>query len=565
MFEFPFFFQSYLSSLHPMTNTVSQIPMLQQAIEANKNRTFFAAYPEIPKAYPEEWAEAGLKSFQKMLNQNFSELTISENSEWIGGEVSPYMQTGLGIHYPALPLNSYINNAAKASEAWAKTPVLKRAEILIDSLERIKTRFYEIAYATMHTTGQSFMMSFQASGPHANDRSLEAIAMGVEELSRFPGEVNWVKPMGKFDLSIRKNFKAIPKGLSLVIGCSTFPTWNTVPGVYASLITGNPVIVKPHPKAILPIAIVVAEIQKSFIAAGLNANIIQLAPDTIENPVTKLFTEHPDVKMIDYTGGPDFGSYIESLNKTCFTEKAGVNTVILDSVKNIDAVAQNLAFSISLYSGQMCTAPQYIFVSEEGVNTPEGKIGFDDFVALLSGSIKSLVENPKAGPYTLGAIQNDQTVARAFNARKMADSVSLDHIEVIHPEFEHARMKSPSVLVANVSSIKHYTECFGPAVFVVKTNSFADSLRQAEMAAKENGAITCLAYSTDENKIAQIEEIMNKTYTPVSFNFTGAAFVNQHAAFSDFHVTGGNASGNATFTNPGFINNRFVWVGNRFA
>ncbi len=61
-------------------------------------------------------------------------------------------------------------------------------------------------------------------------------------------------------------FKAVPKGISLVIGCSTFPTWNTVPGLFASLVTGNAVIVKPHPKAILPIAIVIAELQKVFSA-----------------------------------------------------------------------------------------------------------------------------------------------------------------------------------------------------------------------------------------------------------------------------------------------------------
>jgi hypothetical protein len=57
---------------------------------------------------------------------------------------------------------------------------------------------------------------------------------------------------------------------------------------------------------------------------------------------------------------------------------------------------------------------------------------------------------------------------------------------------------------------------------------------------------------------------MNQAFVPVSFNFTGAAFVNQHAAFSDFHVTGGNAAGNASFTDSGFISKRFIWVGNRF-
>jgi hypothetical protein len=40
-------------------------------------------------------------------------------------------------------------------------------------------------------------------------------------------------------------------------------------------------------------------------------------------------------------------------------------------------------------------------------------------------------------------------------------------------------------------------------------------------------------------------------------------YVNQHAGFSDFHVTGGNPSGNASFTDADFINRRFTWVGLR--
>ena len=39
----------------------------------------------------------------------------------------------------------------------------------------------------------------------------KAIVMGIKELKRFPGEVNWVKPMGKFDLEIKKNWKAVPQ------------------------------------------------------------------------------------------------------------------------------------------------------------------------------------------------------------------------------------------------------------------------------------------------------------------------------------------------------------------
>jgi hypothetical protein len=49
----------------------------------------------------------------------------------------------------------------------------------------------------------------------------------------------------------------------------------------------------------------------------------------------------------------------------------------------------------------------------------------------------------------------------------------------------------------------------------------------------------------------------------VAFNLVGALFVNQSAAFSDFHVTGANPAGNASLTDPAFISGRFRVVGVR--
>ncbi len=548
-----------------MTAT-AQMSKLNDAIQALKSRSFYSAYPENPKAYAEDANEKGLAAFQAMLNTNFSELIAYDNSCHIGEEVSPYMMTGLGIQYPAYSASSYIERAQNSRSQWQNATPLKRAEVLIESLDNISNRFFEIAYATMHTTGQSFVMSFQASGPHANDRALEVIAMAYQELTRFSNELEWVKPMGKFDLNLKKEFKAIGRGIGLVIGCSTFPTWNTVPGLFANLMGGNPSIVKPHSKSVLPIAIVVAEIQKALIKHGFNGNQIQIAFDTQAEPITKFLAENPEVKLIDYTGGSAFGDYIEKLtNKTSFTEKAGVNSIILDSVKDIQAVAGNIAFSTCLYSGQMCTAPQNIFISSQGIDTPEGNMPFDEVVNQITLAIKGLVENPKMGPYTLGAIQNDFTANRVKDLASKS-KVVLPSLDVQHPEFADARMMSPVVMVADAKETETWKhECFGPAIFIVKTENAQHSLQLAANCAIEIGAITCLLYSTNQDYTQNVVETMNYNFTPVSVNFTGAAFVNQHAAFSDFHVTGGNPSGNAGFTNPEYVNKRWIWVGNRFA
>ena len=71
----------------------------------------------------------------------------------------------------------------------------------------------------MHTTGQAFLMAFQAGGPHALDRGLEAVAYGYAEQTRLPGEMRWEKPQGKRDpLVIDKTWRIRPRGVAVTIG-----------------------------------------------------------------------------------------------------------------------------------------------------------------------------------------------------------------------------------------------------------------------------------------------------------------------------------------------------------
>lgn len=539
---------------------------LDAATAALASRGYYTPYPENPKAYPEDGDAKGKAFISAVMNTNFSELLQPNPEQWVGEEVSPYLQLGIGVNYPSVSVETYINNAQSAQKEWSKIDVNTRAGILAEALERITHRYFDITYATMHTTGQSYMMSFQASGPHSNDRALEAVVTGLKEINSISKEADWVKPMGKFDLKLKKNWKAMPKGVGLVIGCSTFPIWNTVPALFANLITGNTSIVKPHPKAILPIAIVVGELQKVISEQGLNPLAVQLAADTLANPITKHLAEHPAIKLVDYTGGSEFGKYVESLNKTVFTEKAGVNSIILDSAQDLKAVLGNIAFSGSLYSGQMCTAPQNIFVASSGVDTADGNVGFDDVVSGLCASITGLVDNPKAGAPTLGAIQSELTINRVKNVNSLGGKVVLESKAIVNEEFKDARIATPAVIVIDEADYAHYNnECFGPIIFVVKTASTSRSIAVAKQLAEEKGAITCGAYTTNAETMNLIEEEMNSVFTPVSFNFTGAAFINSHAAFSDFHVTGGNPAGNASLTSTEFIVRRFIWVGNRYA
>ncbi len=541
--------------------------ILDKAVEALHSRAFHAQYPEhpSPKIYGETADADGRADFKAHLGKNFEELKQEGESGWVGEEESPYFADKLNVKYPAFSNDVLLERAEKGFHAWRKVSVEDRAAVLIDSLERFSKRFFENAYATMHTTGQGYMMAFQASGPHAADRALEAVAAGYEELSRFPERQTWDKPMGKYNLVLNKEWRAVPKGIGLVIGCSTFPTWNSVPGVYADLITGNSVLVKPHPGAILPMAIVVAEIRNAMRDAGFDADACQLVVDTPDAPVAKELAEGKNVKLVDFTGNSEFGSYLESLPKAVFTEKTGVNSIILDSVDNLDKAIQNITFSVALYSGQMCTAPQNFFIPEGGVKTPDGIVSFDEVAQKFADFTTGLVDNPKAGPFVLGAVQNINTCNRAQNAAgDLGGKVWLETRSIENPMFKTARTQTPTVIeLSSLEKAKFSQELFGPIALLIKTKDTKESVALAKELAEQQGAISCGAYTTDPEMKEYIADQMSLAATPVSFNLTGGIYVNQNAAFSDYHVTGGNPAGNASFTNPDYVNRRFTWVGLR--
>ena len=98
---------------------------------------------------------------------------------------------------------------------------------------------------------------------------------------------------------------------------------------------------------------------------------------------------------------------------------------------------------------------------------------------------------------------------------------------------------------------------------MVRTASTDESIRLAKESARANGAITWLAYTDSDQIRDSIIDAAVDAGVSIAFNLTGGLFVNQSAAYSDFHVTGGNPAGNASLTDPPFVARRFVTIGVR--
>src|SRR5262249_45226945 len=173
---------------------------------------------------------------------------------------------------------------------------------------------------------------------------------------------------------------------------NTFPTWNSYPGLFASLATGNPVIVKPHPGAVLPLAITVRYAREVLAEAGFDANLVTLAAEALGEKLASVLAKRPEVRVIDFTGSTAYGQWLEenARQAAVFTEKAGVNTVIVDSTADFAGMCRNLAFSLTLYSGQMCTTPQNILVPRGGIETEAGHKSFDEVAQGIAGAVTNL-------------------------------------------------------------------------------------------------------------------------------------------------------------------------------
>lgn len=288
---------------------------------------------------------------------------------------------------------------------------------------------------------------------------------------------------------------------------------------------------------------------------GFPRDVVLLAANSAEAPVTKALVQHPAVQVIDYTGSSTFGAWVRAHagDALVYTEEAGVNSIVIAATSGFAAMCANVAFSLSLYSGQMCTAPQDIFVPAEGIDTDEGHKSFDAVAAGIAAAVDALLADPARAAGVAGAIANPATLERIAAARGLGrilrDSAAL-------PE---GRTATPLILAVDAADEAAYgEERFGPIAFVVATTDADDGIARAAALARRKGAITAALYDTDEARILRAADAFARAGVNLSVNLTGNIFVNQSAAFSDFHVTGLNPAGNASLTDGAFIAGRFA-------
>ena len=133
-----------------------------------------------------------------------------------------------------------------------------------------------------------------------------------------------------------------------------------------------------------------------------------------------------------------------------------------------------------------------------------------------------------------------------------------------HPAFPDAVVRTPAIVTLEAADSSVYeTSASVPSRYVIRTSGTAESIELMRETGLRHGAMTAAVYSSTDDVVEAARSAALDAGVALSENLTGQVFVNQSAAFSDYHGTGANPAANATFTDGAFVASRFRIVQSR--
>lgn len=261
------------------------------------------------------------------------------------------------------------------NDAWGKTTVGERCELLRRIADRIEERFDDLVDAEVADTGKTLRQAkaLDVARAVANFRSFADTVASSSQAS-FMTDL----PDGRqaLNYAVRK-----PLGVVAVIVPWNLPllllTWKLGP----ALASGNTVVVKPSEET-PGSATVLAEIMQE---AGLPAGVYNVVHGFGANSAGEFLTAHPDIDGVTFTGSTATGSGImravaPRVRPVSF-ELGGKNAAVVFDDADLELTLDGLSRSIFTNTGQVCLCTERVYV-QRGI--------YDKVVAGLVSRAQSL-------------------------------------------------------------------------------------------------------------------------------------------------------------------------------
>ena len=321
-------------------------------------------------------------------------------------------------------------------------------------------------------------------------------------------------------LGSKSYIKYEPKGIILIMTPWNFPINLTFVSIINAISAGNSIIIKPS-----EISEKTSIIIKKIVANTFDKNEIKviLGGTKTAQKLLKLKFNH-----ILFIGSPSIGKIVmqeAAKNLASVTlELGGKSPTIIDEKCNINKAAKRIAWSKFLNNGQVCIAPDYLFV--------HNKIK-EKFIKQLILSIKDLYSNDPIKSDDYCRIVNKKHFNRLINL--LEDAKQLGSNIIYGGNINEKENFIEPTLLDNISekSKMYKEEIFGPLFPIFNFNKIEEVIKFIN---KNEKPLALYIFSKNNNNIKTI--INNTSSGGVCINHSTLHYSNNNLPFGGINNSG---------------------------
>ncbi len=452
-------------------------------------------------------------------------LTNFVNGNWqdeTGAKYTPVLNPANGEQLAEVRMSTKedvdqaVEAAVKAQKKWALVPAPKRADYLYEIGRIMKERKEHLAQVLTKEMGKVI-----EEGRGEVQEGIDMAFYMAGEGRRLFGETTPSELADKFAMSVRA-----PIGVVGLITPWNFPvaiaTWKSFP----ALVAGNAFIWKPATET----PMMAYEMAKIFEEVGIPAGVANVVFGSGSEVGTSLI-EHPDVKVISFTGSTDTGSKVAELGgkhlKKVSLEMGGKNAVIVMDDADLSLAVEGILWSAFGTAGQRCTACSRVIVHKDVKKDIENML-LQQMEKLTIGD--GIDETNKVGPVinksALEKIHTYVEIGEEEGAKLLTGGKILDEGELSKGNYYAPTLFTdvkPTMRIAQ-------EEIFGPVVSLIEVSSLEEAIEV------NNGVkfgLSSSIFSRDVNKIFRAQRDLD----------TGIVYVNAGTTGAEIHLPFGGTKG----------------------
>jgi acyl-CoA reductase-like NAD-dependent aldehyde dehydrogenase len=412
-----------------------------------------------------------------------------------------------------------VDAAKKAQPAWARTPPVRRGEILHDIVTGMKRYRSDIAEIVHLETGKSLKDALGET-----DGAIQCALFFAGEGQRMYGKTCTSGMANKYAMTIRQ-----PIGIAGLIIAANTPVANVAWKIFPALICGNAAILKAAKDTPATSWIVGKIAHEAGLPPGL-LNIIQGRGEEAGSPIV----EHPDIGVISFTGSTEIGRYIaETAGKRLARislELGGKNPLVVCDDANLENAVKWVILSAFSNAGQRCAAASRIIIFDSV---------YDKFRHLLIEKTEQLnigtADSDDFGP-VINESQLNMMISSVEHASRKGAHILTGGTRLSGKKYMKGFFMAPTI-IDNIGPSEDIStkELFGPVICLYRVQTFEEAV---SLANNTQYGLTACIHSRNIHRAMEFTQRVQ----------TGVAVINAGTYGSEPHMPFGGMkqSGNGT-------------------